>query len=46
MTDARFTPIEEYGLVGNLETCALVAPNGSTDLRTVDRGCVIEESEI
>ncbi|RDI69974.1 glycoside hydrolase family 15 protein [Halopelagius longus] len=31
MTDGRFTPIEEYGFVGNLETCALVAPNGSVD---------------
>ena len=31
MTDARFTPIEEYGVVGNLETVALVAPNGSVD---------------
>lgn len=26
-----FTPIEEYGFIGNLETCALVAPNGSVD---------------
>ncbi|WP_123535927.1 glycoside hydrolase family 15 protein [Halosimplex salinum] len=31
MTEDRYTPIEEYGLVGNLETCALVAPNGSVD---------------
>ncbi|THE63233.1 glycoside hydrolase family 15 protein [Salinadaptatus halalkaliphilus] len=26
-----YSPIEEYGIVGNLETCALVAPNGSVD---------------
>ena len=30
-TEAAFTPIEEYGFIGNLETCALVAPNGSID---------------
>jgi GH15 family glucan-1,4-alpha-glucosidase len=28
---SSFTPIEEYGCIGNLETCALVAPNGSID---------------
>jgi len=26
-----YPPIEAYGVVGNLETCALVAPNGSVD---------------
>ncbi|EMA44629.1 glycoside hydrolase family 15 protein [Halobiforma nitratireducens] len=26
-----YPPIEEYGVVGNLETCALVGPNGSID---------------
>jgi len=31
MTDSRYTPIEAYGVVGNLETCALVAPDGSID---------------
>lgn len=31
MSDERFIPIEEYGCIGNLETCALVAPNGSID---------------
>lgn len=31
MTETEFTPIEEYGFIGNLETCALVAPNGSVD---------------
>jgi len=30
-TETAFTPIEEYGFIGNLETCALVAPNGSID---------------
>lgn len=29
--DTGYLPIEEYGVVGNLETCALVAPNGSID---------------
>ncbi len=29
MTD--YTPIEEYGLIGNLETCALVGQDGSID---------------
>ncbi|KTG10964.1 glycoside hydrolase family 15 [Haloprofundus marisrubri] len=28
---AAFTPIGEYGVVGNLETCALVAPDGSVE---------------
>jgi len=27
----RYTPIEEYGIVGNLETCALVGPDGAVD---------------
>lgn len=31
MSDTHFTPIEEYGFIGNLETCALIAPNGSVD---------------
>lgn len=31
MSNTQFTPIEEYGFIGNLETCALVAPNGSVD---------------
>ncbi|PSQ06810.1 glycoside hydrolase family 15 protein [Halobacteriales archaeon QS_6_71_20] len=31
MTEDAYTPIEEYGVVGNLETCALVAPDGSVD---------------
>ncbi|RDI69505.1 glycoside hydrolase family 15 protein [Halopelagius longus] len=31
MTETEFTPIKEYGFIGNLETCALVAPNGSVD---------------
>jgi len=31
MTEDAYTPIEEYGVVGNLETCALVAPDGSID---------------
>lgn len=31
MTERGYVPIEEYGLIGNLETCALVAPNGSID---------------
>jgi GH15 family glucan-1,4-alpha-glucosidase len=26
-----YPPIEAYGVIGNLETCALVAPNGSID---------------
>ncbi|TMT81672.1 glycoside hydrolase family 15 protein [Haloterrigena sp. H1] len=26
-----YSPIESYGVIGNLETCALVAPNGSID---------------
>lgn len=26
-----YTPIKEYGLIGNLETCALVGPDGSMD---------------
>jgi GH15 family glucan-1,4-alpha-glucosidase len=26
-----FTPIEEYGVIGNLETCALVSEDGSID---------------
>ncbi|MDJ1431464.1 glycoside hydrolase family 15 protein [Halostagnicola sp. A-GB9-2] len=29
--DTRYLPIEDYGVVGNLETCALVAPSGSID---------------
>ncbi|WP_254522495.1 glycoside hydrolase family 15 protein [Natrinema caseinilyticum] len=28
---SSYPPIEAYGVVGNLETCALVAPNGSID---------------
>lgn len=31
MTDAPVPAIEEYGLVGNLETCALVSTDGSID---------------
>lgn len=31
MSKDAYTPIEEYGVVGNLETCALVAPDGSID---------------
>ncbi|MFA9418273.1 glycoside hydrolase family 15 protein [Natrinema sp. HArc-T2] len=32
MTEPRaYLPIESYGVIGNLETCALVAPNGSID---------------
>lgn len=31
MAEKDYTPIESYGLIGNLETCALVAPNGSID---------------
>ena len=26
-----FTPLEHYGLIGNLETCALIDPSGSID---------------
>ena len=26
-----FSPLEKYGLIGNLETCALVGSNGSID---------------
>lgn len=26
-----FTPLERYGLIGNLETCALIGPDGSID---------------
>jgi len=29
--DGGYTPIEAYGVVGNLETAALVAPDGSVD---------------
>jgi len=31
MSESGYEPIEAYGVVGNLETCALVAPNGSID---------------
>ena len=33
MADSRsaYTPIEAYGVIGNLETCALVGPDGSID---------------
>lgn len=31
MTESEFIPIEQYGFIGNLETCALVAPTGSID---------------
>ncbi|WP_336345909.1 glycoside hydrolase family 15 protein [Halalkalicoccus ordinarius] len=31
MAESGYTPIEAYGVVGNLETCALVAPDGSID---------------
>ncbi|WP_049923475.1 glycoside hydrolase family 15 protein [Halopiger djelfimassiliensis] len=32
MTESdTYPPIEAYGIVGNLETCALVAPDGSVD---------------
>jgi GH15 family glucan-1,4-alpha-glucosidase len=31
VSDRAYPPIESYGLVGNLETCALVAPDGSVD---------------
>lgn len=31
MTETQLTSIMEYGFIGNLETCALVAPNGSVD---------------
>lgn len=27
----RYKPLEDYGIIGNLETCALVAKNGSID---------------
>jgi len=30
-SDERFAPIESYGIVGNLETCALIGPDGSVD---------------
>ena len=31
MAEDEYSPIEEYGVVGNLETCALIAPDGSVD---------------
>jgi|AntDeeMetagen134_2_1112570.scaffolds.fasta_scaffold01328_2 GH15 family glucan-1,4-alpha-glucosidase len=31
MGESGYAPIEAYGIVGNLETCALVAPDGSID---------------
>ena len=31
MVESEYIPIEEYGAIGNLETCALVAPSGSID---------------
>ncbi|MFC6942735.1 glycoside hydrolase family 15 protein [Salinirubellus sp. GCM10025818] len=31
MNDGRYDPIEEYGFVGNLETAALIGPDGSVD---------------
>jgi GH15 family glucan-1,4-alpha-glucosidase len=31
--DSSYKRIEEYGLIGNLETCALVGPDGSIDWR-------------
>jgi GH15 family glucan-1,4-alpha-glucosidase len=31
VTEDRYTPIEDYGVVGNLETCALVGPDGAVD---------------
>ena len=31
MAESGYAPIEAYGVVGNLETCALVAPDGSID---------------
>ena len=31
MDEDAYTPIAEYGVVGNLETCALVGPDGSVD---------------
>lgn len=31
MAEGPYTPIEDYGVVGNLQTCALVAPDGSVD---------------
>lgn len=31
MAESSYTPIEEYGIIGNLETCALVGPSGSVD---------------
>lgn len=29
--DDEHAPVEAYGVIGNPETCALVAPNGSID---------------
>ena len=31
VAEDRYAPIEDYGVVGNLETCALVGPDGSVD---------------
>lgn len=31
MIEPRYTPIEDYGVIGNLETCALVSPSGAID---------------
>ena len=31
MAESAYTPIEAYSVIGNLETCALVAPDGSID---------------
>ena len=31
MAEDLYPPIEDYGVVGNLETCALVGPDGSVD---------------
>ncbi|MFW6382573.1 MAG: trehalase-like domain-containing protein, partial [Haloferacaceae archaeon] len=31
MSEGEYPPIQDYGLVGNLETAALVAPDGSVD---------------
>ncbi len=28
---AEYTPIEQYGVIGNLETCAVIGPNGAID---------------